>query len=102
MAPKSKVDSLPHSWPVADWPATVYPNRSNAARWLVRSHKDDLMACGALTRINRELVILGEGYARFLARKIERVESFDATRAANAANAEKKAANAAKAERLAA
>jgi hypothetical protein len=71
-----KATSLPHSWRVADWPATVYPNRSSSARHLVRCHRDELLASGALTRVGRELVILGEGYAAFLARKIQRVEEF--------------------------
>ncbi len=72
-----KAAPLPHSWPVSDWPPGVYPGRANSARWLVRSHRDELMACGALVRVGRELVVLGEGFARFLARKIDRVEGFE-------------------------
>jgi hypothetical protein len=43
---------------------------------MVRAHKDELLAVGALTRVGRELVILGEGYARFLARQMETVPGF--------------------------
>jgi hypothetical protein len=72
MARLSKSEPLPHSWPLNDWPSGVYPNRASSGRYLVRTHRDALIACGALTRIGRELVVLGEGYARFLARHADR------------------------------
>jgi hypothetical protein len=72
----TKASPLPHSWPVGDWPADVYPNRASAGRYLVRANRDALLACGALTRIGRELVVIGEGYARFLARQVDKVPGF--------------------------
>lgn len=73
---KHKVDSLPHSWPVSDWPESVTPGNSRAGKHLVRVNKEELMECGALCRVGRNLMILGEGYAVFLARKMKCVEGF--------------------------
>ncbi len=71
-----KAEPLPHSWLVAEWPTNVVPNRQGAAKNLVRTHRQELIACGALVRIGRNLTILGEGYAQFLARKAKRVEGY--------------------------
>ena len=73
---RSKASALPHSWPINDWPSGVYPNRSSSARYLVRAHRDELLAVGALSRVGREIVILGEGYARFLARRTGHVPGY--------------------------
>ncbi len=73
---KPKVSPLPHSWLVNEWPPGVAPGRPNAGKNLVRTHKHELLACGALVRIGRELTILGEGYAVFLARRAKLVEDF--------------------------
>jgi hypothetical protein len=74
---KPKVIPLPHSWLVAEWPPHVTPNRSNAGRQLVRAHRSELIECGALVRIGRNLTIIGEGYAQFLARKAKRVANYE-------------------------
>ena len=73
---KPKVSSMPHSWLVAEWPAEVTPGRPSAGKNLVRTHKQELIACGALVRIGRNLTIIGEGYATFLQRKAGRVENY--------------------------
>jgi hypothetical protein len=73
---RTKPQSLPHSWPINDWPAHVYPNRPSSGKYLVRAYRGELIKAGALTRIGRELVVLGEGYARFLAGRRERVEGY--------------------------
>jgi hypothetical protein len=67
---KVKAAALPHSWTVADWPAGVFPNRQNSARNLVRDNRAELIECGALMRVGKMLVISGEGYARFLSRRM--------------------------------
>lgn len=74
---KLKAAPLPHSWVVSDWPPGVAPNRQSAANHLIRTHRDELVACGALIRIGRNLTIIGEGYAQFLQRKAKRVEGFE-------------------------
>jgi hypothetical protein len=71
-----KAESLPHSWPINDWPQHVYPNRPSSGRYLVRAYRDELISAGALTRIGRELVVLGDGYARFLARRSDKVNEY--------------------------
>jgi hypothetical protein len=74
---KPKAAPLPHSWMVSDWPPDVAPNRTSAAKHWVRIHKAELIECGALCRVGRNLTILGEGYATFLARKLGRVDGYD-------------------------
>ena len=74
---KPKAAALPHSWLVSDWPPGVAPNRQTAARHLIRTHRDELIEVGALVRIGRSLTVLGEGYARFLARRLGHVNDFD-------------------------
>jgi hypothetical protein len=76
MTARSKAAPVPHSWPINDWPQTVYPNKSSSGRYVVRAYRDELQACGALTRVGRELVVLGEGYARFLARQSSKVSDY--------------------------
>ena len=57
---------LPHSWSIESWPSDVYPHGPKSARYLVRVNRDALIAAGALTRVGREIVILGAGYAKWL------------------------------------
>jgi hypothetical protein len=83
---KPKASPLPHSWLASDWPPNVAPNRASAAKHLIRTHRDELIACGALVRVGRNLTVLGEGYATFLARKVGRVEGYEI--APNAAKAQ--------------
>jgi hypothetical protein len=74
---RAAVSPMPHSWRLSDWPTGVTPNRITAARHLIRTHRAELIACGALLRIGRDLTIIGEGYAMFLARKAKRVEGYE-------------------------
>lgn len=70
-------NSLPHSWPIADWPVAVYPNDPKKARYIVRAHKDDLHRMGALVRVGRELVIIGGPYFKWLQRNAARVPDYE-------------------------
>ena len=72
---KNPPPTLPHSWGLHDWPAGVWPG-ADRARYVLRAHRTELIRYGALTRIGRELVVLGAGYAQFLAAQTERVESY--------------------------
>ena len=74
---KTPAELVPHSWGVDDWPQTIYPNDARRARYLVRAHKTELLNEGALTRVGRELVIIGAAYARFLAKQAEHVAAYD-------------------------
>ena len=67
---------LPHSWRIVDWPRGVSPGGAAAGKYVVRANRDELLALGALSRVGRDLTVLGEGYARFLARKIDRVPGY--------------------------
>jgi hypothetical protein len=67
---KLKAAPLPHSWLASEWPSTEAPNRQGAAKHLIRTHRQELIACGALARIGRSVTVLGEGYAVFLSRRM--------------------------------
>jgi hypothetical protein len=68
---------IPHSWAVADWPDIVYPGSPKKARYTIRVNLESLIRAGALTRIGRELVVIGAGYSAWLAKNAGRVEDFD-------------------------
>lgn len=68
---------MPHSWSIEDWPADVFPNKPSRGRYLCRAYRDQLLAAGALTRIGRDLVVLGAGYASWLVANTGRVCDFD-------------------------
>jgi hypothetical protein len=73
---KRNAERIPHSWGVEDWPAIVYPGRPSRARYLIRMHRNELTTCGALTRIGRDLVVMGAGYSAWLAKQSNRVDMF--------------------------
>jgi hypothetical protein len=54
----------------------VFPNTTQAARYVVRFHRAELIAAGALVRVGRELCILGGPYAKWLVRKARLVASY--------------------------
>ena len=67
---------VPHSWAIESWPAAVYPNTAERARYVVRAHRRALLDAGALVRIGRALVIVGAAYDRWLNSHGANVESF--------------------------
>jgi hypothetical protein len=93
----STAEKLPHSWTIDSWPASVYPSTPSRARYIVRTNKNELIAARALSRVGRDLVVLGEGYGRWLAKRVGKVGPFDippnaARRASKAVPAEAVAA----------
>ena len=74
---KQVVESIPPNWEISRWPANVFPHDATRAKSFVRRHHKELMACGAISRIGRFRVILGAGYAAFLAKGISRVDGYD-------------------------
>ena len=74
---KTTVEKIPHSWTIEDWPAAVYPCRASRGRYIIRMHSSELVACGALTRVGRDLVVLGYGYAAWLQKQSGRVANFE-------------------------
>lgn len=64
------------SWSLADWPADVYPNDSLRARRVLRVHRKELMSCGAVSRIGRELVVFAEPYIKWVKSKASNVADF--------------------------
>jgi hypothetical protein len=72
----SAAQLAPHSWAVTDWPAEVFPHSAAKGRYIVRSHRDKLVRAGALTRIGRELVVLGGPFSKWLESQSGRVDGF--------------------------
>jgi hypothetical protein len=66
----------PHSWAIPNWPNFVYPHSSDKARYLVRCNRTALVNAGALTRIGRDLVVLGAPYSKWLESQSARVDGF--------------------------
>jgi hypothetical protein len=73
---KQNAERIPHSWGVDDWPTNVYPGRPSRARYIIRTYRDELEHSGALTRIGRDLVVLGAGYAAWMQKQSGRVNDF--------------------------
>jgi hypothetical protein len=84
--------AIPHSFPLSEWTeraSVLYPGSTAKAKYLVRTHKTELVEAGALARIGRDLIVFGQPYAKWLARKASRVHGFEiaANRARNEATA---------------
>lgn len=79
--------NIPHSWSIDGWPVGVYPNSVTKARYLIRVHRDEMILSGALSRVGRDLIVIGDGYAKWLAKKAARVPGYEiaANRQPNAA-----------------
>ncbi len=73
---KIKAVAVPHSWSFETWPATVYPGTTSRARYVVRAHRDELIREGALARVGKEIIILGDRYARWLQRHTADVPNY--------------------------
>jgi hypothetical protein len=72
------VSTVPHSWPLSNWPPNVYPNDRRKALYLVRMQRAELLQAGAIVRVGRELVLIGEPYVRWLAKRATYVPGFTA------------------------
>lgn len=70
-------EPAPHSWDLEHWPTVVYPHTSGRARYLIRSQKTSLIEAGALSRVGRELIVLGAAYTKWLERQAVNVQSFE-------------------------
>lgn len=69
-------DAKLRSWSLAHWPADVYPNTADRARRVLRFYRGELMACGALARVGRELIVFGDAYIRWVRSKAANVDGF--------------------------
>jgi hypothetical protein len=66
----------PHSWAIENWPAHVYPHSPGKGRYLIRSNRTKLVEAGALTRVGRDLVVMGAPYSKWLESLAGRVDDF--------------------------
>jgi hypothetical protein len=67
---------VPHSWGIANWPESIWPNDPDKAQWVVRSNKSELIAAGAISRIGKMKVIIGQPYVRWLERRVTRIADY--------------------------
>lgn len=67
----------PHTWDLSNWPSTVWPHNPQRARYIVRAFRDDLLRAGALARVGRELVVIGERYTRWLQLQAANVPGYE-------------------------
>ncbi len=74
---RTAAEPAPHSWDLEHWPQAVYPHTTGRARYMVRAHKTELMAAGALSRVGRELIVLGARYTKWLESRATAVPDFE-------------------------
>jgi hypothetical protein len=72
-----KADSLPQSWLVKNWPPNIAPGNPVAARAFVRRNRTALIRCGALSRIGKEITVIGVGFAQFLTENMRNVGTWE-------------------------
>lgn len=65
------------SWSIESWPSHVFPGTPQRARYVLRAHRAELITCGALARVGKELIVLGDRYQRWLERHTADVMGFD-------------------------
>jgi hypothetical protein len=73
---RTRSPKLPHSWGIADWPAEIFPNSPERARYFVRENRRSLLEANALARVGRQLVVLGEPFDKWLRRQGRRVPGY--------------------------
>ena len=72
-----KSPPVPHSWTIESWPADIFPRTASRARYVLRAHRDELTAAGALARVGRELVVIGARYAKWIELHTADVSGFE-------------------------
>lgn len=73
---RSVAAEVPHSWDMENWPDFVYPHKTQRARYLVRTYRDELMRDGVMARVGRELVFFGARYVRWLEKHAANVPDY--------------------------
>ncbi len=68
---------VPHSWSLSTWPDDVWPHKTDRARYVVRANRSELLAAGAIARVGREVIVLGDRYSRWLERKSADVPGYE-------------------------
>jgi hypothetical protein len=68
---------IPHSWSIANWPTTVWPSSERKARYFVRANKSALIQAGVLSRVGRDLIVLGARYSKWLELQASNVPGYE-------------------------
>jgi hypothetical protein len=64
------------SWSIDNWPPETWPNTVERARYVVRCYRSSLLEAGALSRVGREIIILGARYQRWLEKHSSNVPGY--------------------------
>ena len=64
------------SWAVENWPLNVFPNDAKRARRVLREHRTELLEAGAISRVGRKIVVLGQRYQRWLEKRSAHVPGY--------------------------
>lgn len=68
---------LPHSWAIKDWPPYVFPGSPARGNYLVRAQYKKLLRAGALVRVGRTRVIIGERYNSWLKKCVSNMQGYE-------------------------
>jgi hypothetical protein len=68
--------ATPHSWEFSSWPSHVWPNNQKRGQWICRAYRRELVAAGALSRIGRNVIIIGAPYVRWIESHMDQVIDF--------------------------
>jgi len=68
---------IPHSWNISSWPADVWPGSASRANYVIRSNKSELIHAGVLSRVGRDLIVMGDRYTRWLEKKAANVPGYE-------------------------
>jgi len=68
--------AYPLSWSVNNWPESVWPNSANKARYVMRANRESLILAGVLSRVGRELIVMGSRYQRWLEKQAVNVPGY--------------------------
>lgn len=70
-------EPAPHSWSLDSWPPGVWPHEKKRARYLLRTHRNELVIAGALSRVGREVIVLGTRYTEWLQKRAGYVSTYE-------------------------
>lgn len=77
LAAEIQLAPVPHSWPVRDWPSSVFPNSPASGAWLARTRRTELIEAGALIRVGHQLAVIGPRYLDWLGRQAQHVVGYE-------------------------
>jgi hypothetical protein len=75
--PYAMMSAVPATWELSGWPKDVWPHTPSRGRRLVLAHRDSLIAALALSRPEKNIVVIGSSFMRWLVSHRDKVRDFD-------------------------